>query len=392
MADGRPTDGDEHQVHLDNLKIVLVAGVIVAHAAMTYGAVGTWVYEDPSLSDPMSALLGVLIGVGAMFGLGLFFLVAGMLTTPALIRHGPRRYLWSRVWRLGLPVILYAVVVWPVLRWLVERVEEGDVALSDFYRQEFSDPAWKSAGTGPMWFVAILLVVTVGWAAWRWVHPPRQGHRADQLAARHLVMTAGTVLFGTFLVRLRFPLDSPQILDLHVWFWPQAVALFVLGAVGAEGTWFRSLPDDLRRGCQLSALLAVAVLAILILLSPGPEPFRGGWHWEAAGLALCEAVFSVSMSVVVLEWFRRRHARQGALGRMLAPAAYGAFVLQGPVLVLLALALRPSGLWGDVQFLVLALTATVACFGLALVASRARGVGRNQGGRAAAGASRPYQG
>jgi len=30
-------------VYLDNLKIVLAAGVIAAHAAMTYGAVGTWV-------------------------------------------------------------------------------------------------------------------------------------------------------------------------------------------------------------------------------------------------------------------------------------------------------------------------------------------------------------
>ena len=61
-------------VHLDNLKIVLTTGVIVAHAAMTYGAVGTWVYEEPSLSDAGEGVLGALVGLGVMFGLGLFFL------------------------------------------------------------------------------------------------------------------------------------------------------------------------------------------------------------------------------------------------------------------------------------------------------------------------------
>ena len=71
-------------VYLDNLKIVLTAGVTAAHAAMTYGAVGTWVYEESSLSDVAAGILGALVGVGAMFGLGLFSVMAGLLTTGPL--------------------------------------------------------------------------------------------------------------------------------------------------------------------------------------------------------------------------------------------------------------------------------------------------------------------
>jgi hypothetical protein len=72
------------------------------------------------------------------------------------------------------------------------------------------------------------------------------------------------------------------------------------------------------------------------------------------------------MSLVVLDRFRRRHAHQGRLARTMTPATYGAFVAQGPVLVLFALALRSTGLPGDVKFLVLATTAVMASFGLAV--------------------------
>ena len=45
---------------------------------------------------------------------------------------------------------------------------------------------------------------------------------------------------------------------------------------------------------------------------------------------------------------------------------------QGPVLVLLALALRPVDLPGDVKFSLLAPTAVVVCFGIGALASQHR--------------------
>ena len=355
----------ERLVYLDNLKIVLTAGVIAAHAAMTYGAVGTWVYEESSLSDVAAGILGVLVGVGVMFGLGLFFLVAGLLTTGPLTRRGPRRYLVSRLWRLGVPLVAYAVIVWPVLRWVIDRVEGDTQSLVGFYRVEFTGTRWQSLGTGPLWFVAILLVVTIAWSLWRWVRPAPAERPSSPLGLRHLAVAAGAVAVGSFLVRLWFPVDSPQFLDVHVWLWPQSATLFVFGAVAAERGWLTALPKALRRDCVRGVLVAVVALVVMILLSNGPDAFKGGWHWEAAGFAVFEGVFSVSVSLLVLDRFRRRHAHQGPLGRRLARASYGAFVVQGPVLVFLALALRPTSLPGDVKFIVLAPAAVVGSFALA---------------------------
>lgn len=354
-----------HLVHLDNLKIVLTMGVITAHAAMTYGAVGTWVYEEPSLSDFAQGVLGALVGVGVMFGLGLFFLIAGMLTTGPLVRRGPRRFLASRWWRLGVPLAAYALVVWPVLRWLSDRVEGDRQSLVEFYRFEFSGTRWRSSGTGPLWFVAILLVVTTGWTMWRWVRPAPMTTEAEPLAVRHLAVTATTIAAATFFVRIWFPVDSEQFLDLHVWLWPQSAALFVLGAIGSERGWLTELPDALRHTCRRTAIAAVVSLVGLIMLSNGPEFFKGGWFWEAAGFAAVEGVFSLSVALIVLDWFRRRHDHQGNLARLLGRSSYGAFVAQGPVLVLIALALRPADLPGDLKFLLLAAAAVICSFGLA---------------------------
>jgi hypothetical protein len=355
-AQGMPRFG-----HLDRLKVVLTAGVIVAHAAMSYGAAGTWIYEEDSLSTPMGTALSALVGGGVMFVLGLFFLIAGMLTTGPLRRHGPLRFLASRLGRLGIPVVVYALVVWPVLEWWVNQVRGPAPPLWVFFRQEFSGSEWQSRGTGPMWFVEILLVVTVGWCMWRWRFPGRDTGRTLRTA---VVVTVATIAALTFLVRTGFAIDSGQFLDLHVWLWPQSVALFVLGAIGAERGWLTPVAAPVLRLCRWGIAGAASLLIALVLLSDGPEAFKGGWHWEAGGLAVVEGAVAVGMSLLVLDWSRRHVVAHGRLERSVSGAAYGAFVVQGPVLVALALALRPVQLPGDLKFVVVAVLGVLGSFAL----------------------------
>lgn len=345
--------------HLDRLKVLLTAGVITAHAAMSYGAAGTWLYEEDSLSGPAALVLSVLVGGGVMFVLGLFFLMAGMLTTRPLQRRGPLRFLVSRLLRLGIPVVAYALVVWPMLQWVIEEGHSEAPSPWDFYRREFSADNWTSRGTGPMWFVAILLVVTVGWCLWRWWFPSSP---STTTAGTTISILAVAIALGTFFVRTRFPIDSAQFLDVHIWIWPQSVSLFVMGALGAERGWISPVPQLILRRCRLGLIGAVLLLILLIALSEGPDAFEGGWHWEAAGLAACEGAISVSVSLLVLDWSRRHVVPHGRRERALADAAYGAFVAQGPVLVLGALALTALDMAGDLKFLILAVVGVVGSF------------------------------
>jgi hypothetical protein len=70
---------------------------------------------------------------------------------------------------------------------------------------------------------------------------------------------------------------------------------------------------------------------------------------------LLEGVLAVGASVWPLALAQRHLDRPlGATARALSRAAYAAFVVQGPVLVGLALALRPLGLPGDVKAVLVA--------------------------------------
>lgn len=362
-----PRPGRARLAHLDRLKITLTGAVIIAHAAMSYGAEGTWIYEEDSLSDPVALALSVLVGGGILFVLGLFFLIAGMLTTGPLERRGPRRFLVSRLWRLGVPVAAYALVVWPVLQWLVDATTSEAGTPWESYRRQFSGSQWQSLGTGPMWFVAILFVVTLGWCLWRWRFPASP---TASTASAGTTVAIAVVAVGTFLVRTRFPIDSEQFLDAHVWIWPQSACLFVLGAVGAERGWTSPVPPAVLRRCRLAGVAAVLLLPVLVVASDGPDAFKGGWHWEAAGLAVCEGLVSVSVSLLVLDWSRRHVVAHGSFEDALARSAYGAFVAQGPVLVLGALLLRPLGVPGDLAFLALATLGVAGSFACGWVVVR----------------------
>jgi hypothetical protein len=76
--------------YLDNLKILLVVGVIAVHSAVTYGFDGTWYLESyDEMARGVVDALTVVIVIGWLFGLGLFFLIAGRLSGPSLDRKGP---------------------------------------------------------------------------------------------------------------------------------------------------------------------------------------------------------------------------------------------------------------------------------------------------------------
>jgi glucans biosynthesis protein C len=118
--------------YLDNLKILLVIGVIAVHAGITYGFDGSWYLESYEvMRDLVVGVVTVVLGVGWLFGLGLFFLMAGRLTGPAFDRKGPRAFVRGRVVRLGVPLVLYTFLVSPPL--------------------EYVDYRWNGDGTRAFW-------------------------------------------------------------------------------------------------------------------------------------------------------------------------------------------------------------------------------------------------
>ncbi|MGZ4544198.1 MAG: acyltransferase family protein [Blastococcus sp.] len=349
-------------VYLDNLKVVLIAAIIAGHAVAGYSDVGdVWAYtnvREVTLSAATTLLLLVLLVPFVLFLIALLFLVAGLLTPGSYDRKGPARFTRDRLLRLGLPYAAFTLVIAPALEYALYRplgFHKGS-----YWTEFVRDFPVASV----LWFVAVLLVLSLGYAGWRRLRPPATVSRP--LTAPVLLLVAAAVGVATFPIRMAFPYGSYGIWGLHVWQWPECAALFGIGVVAARQRWLTAVPDRLRRQARIATLAAAVTLAVLILLPLGHpmEEWTGGPRWTALVFALIEGVLTVFGPIWMLAVAQRRLSHPFRHGAALARSSYGAFLVQAVFLYGFAVALRPVPVPAEVKALVVAVLSVAGSFAL----------------------------
>lgn len=210
----------------------------------------------------------------------------------------------------------------------------------------------------------MLLLFSLAYVACRSVRPAPAGPHGP-LRPAHLVGLAAAIALGTAAIRLVFEMNSDQSFNAHVWQWPQCIGLFVLGLAAAERGWLAPVPAAIRRGGGWAALVGAVVLLAAIATAENPDAFVGGLRWQALLIAALEGVISVGLSVWLLGTFERRFDHAGPLATELGRAAFGAYVLQAPVLLACALFARPLPVAPEVKFLLVAPAGIAGSFALA---------------------------
>lgn len=354
---------------VDNLKVILVAWVIGGHALLGYAAIGGWPYDEVNevtFHPGVETVLAAVIGPSGLFFMGTFYFMAGIFTPSSVERKGARRFVAERLVRLGTPWVVSALVVWPTFVWIAYTGAGRDV--SWWHAFTHRDPLLDS---GSLWFVGVLLVFSVAVA----FAPPI---RERAITTRHVVGMTMIVAGTTFVTRLVFPARSGQVGDLHLWWWPQCLGMFLLGAIGGRKLAER-VPDEIYRMCRNVVIGTIAVLPVaaamlgVLDLAKSAEPFLGGWKWQAAVLALVEGVLVVAGSLWLIGLAQRRLAGQGRFAEGLARSAYVAFVVQGPILLALATGLRPLDLPAEVKAPVVGAGAIALSFAIGWYVTSRRG-------------------
>src|SRR5207247_6754132 len=279
--------------------------------------------QEVVLPHGINVVLGAVVVPAALFTMGLFFLISGLMTPASLARKGTRRFARDRLLRLGVPLAIWVLGIWPGLVYAAHRAAgEQRSYWSQFMR---ADPFLD---TGPMWFVEVLLIYSLGYAAWRaYRHrraDPTALGTARPLTGRTLAGLAAAVSVGTVLVRMVFPLARPQPAHPNVWQWPQYLALFGLGIVCAGRGWLQPVPRGLARGAGAAALTSLGAFVLLgfALAATGVDAdvlFHERLHWAPMALAVIEGPLAVGASLWLLATAQRRLGRPlGQVGRALA--------------------------------------------------------------------------
>ncbi|NIK59219.1 acyltransferase family protein [Kribbella shirazensis] len=357
--------------YLDNLKVVLIAAIIALHGVLGYaGIVEAWTYSElreVTLAPVVEVALLVLASPFGFFLIALLFLVAGLLTPSSYDRKDAKRFVADRLLRLGVPFVVYVFLIQPTLVYALEH-PLGD-APGSYWREYLG--AERQIDTGPLWFVGVLLLYSLGYAGWRrWAdRAERSAPPTRMITLKTLVLMAAVVAPTSFAIRLVYPYGSESgFSDLNLWEWPACLAVFALGIAGSRRGWLEAIPDGLALRCRRLTLFAVVAMAVLLSVAgslDAVDDVLGGWHWLGGVFAVVEAMLTVFGSVWLLSAAQRRLSRWYSWGPALSRSAYAAFVLQTAVLLALAVALRPLGLPAEVKAPVVAVGGVIGSFAAA---------------------------
>jgi hypothetical protein len=351
--------------------VILIAAIIAAHAVLGYSELGWWSYavvREVTLSPVTETVLLVVAGPFGLLVIPLLFLVAGLLAPPSLGHKGPGVYVRDRLLRLGVPFAVFVLVLQPLLLYALYHPLG---AAPGPYWAEFLGAEGR-LDTGVLWFVGVLLIFSVAYAGGaraRRGRTVRSWH--GEVTARHLLLLAAAVATASFLVRLVYPFASESgFTDLNLWEWPACAALFGLGiAVSGKG-WVTAVPGQLRRQCRTVTLAAAGAFAAFAVsaaaLGVAKEQLGGGWRWLALVFASLEATLTVFGPVWLLGAAQQHLSQQPRwAGPAISRSAYAAFMMQGPVLIGLAVALRPVPVTAEMKALIVAGAGIAGSFALA---------------------------
>ncbi len=367
--------------YLDHLRAALIVLVVLHHVAMVYAQAGPFYYVNPVTGAP---LVGLALFIFPLFNqawfMGALFLIAGYFTPGSLERRGSGSFIKERLLRLGLPLLVYLLVIDPLSAiglFLPPAASiTGPLTWQTFWRlyPEF-------IGIGPGWFLALLLIFSAGYVAANALagkgSPTVQGV-SSSINTRGLIIFTLALALASYLVRIFFPIGRELFGFPTLAYLPQYLSFFVIGSVAYRRGWLQTLADRLGKLGFLAAVLATLLFYPIIILGivGGTFRFLGNGSWPSAVYALWDSIFAVGMALAAITFFRRYLGKKSKFGAFLAQQSYAVYVIHVPIVVLVAYLLRGMNLGLILMFSLTALIAVTLSFTAAWLMRKIPGVAR----------------
>jgi glucan biosynthesis protein C len=357
--------------YLDNLRIALTILVMAHHVGQAYGPTGGyWPVQEAA----RAAILGPFFTVNRSFFMSLFFMISGYLMVGAYDRNGARAFTLSRLRRLGVPVLCFALAMIPLRIFLFgERIS-----------------SWMDLlNAGHLWYLEHLLLFSLGYALWRTMRGvPSEGERAEQTSDRGdsragqadsraadrqgggppsllaILAFALVIALASALVRIWSPID--RWFNLLGFFRvafadvPRDLGFFVAGILAYPRRWFERYPQKagfvwLALGITLAAAWYAYALVLHRLVPVSPIAM-------AVIYPLWEALLCCGLCIGLLVLFRQAADMQSRFGKTLARSQYSAYFWHPILIVPLQMAVLAVAMQPLVKFLLVTAVAVPLVF------------------------------
>lgn len=348
--------------------MLAIAGVIVVHTATAYITdIGDWYFDQRTTSQLWSTVLAFPAVAGGLFGLGPLFFLAGWFAPRSLAHRGAGGFAASRLLRLGVPLLVFLLLVQPLADYVGGRRDAVPVSFVSALRAtEFS----------VMWFVAAILAFSLGYAALRRVRPVRQSRRP--LRPRVLLVAALTIAVASLVVWQLWPWNSEALLAARPGEWPQGAVLFALGVHAGEAGWLETLTRRRRRQLGwVAGVAGVATVTLFAVLEAGDRAeavLNEAAGWPTLLFALLDGTVAVSLTVWLVAWFRARWTTHGRLVGKAARGSYATYLVHPVVLTAVMVLLAPVGLAPEVKFVLVSASGVAACYAVGYGLTRVPGL------------------
>ncbi|MBI4784393.1 MAG: acyltransferase family protein [Oscillatoriophycideae cyanobacterium NC_groundwater_1537_Pr4_S-0.65um_50_18] len=352
---------------VDHVRVFLTLLVIAHHAGQPYGPTGgMWLIFNPERAD----ILGAFFATNAAFFMGLFFLISGYFVPSAYDRKGAKAFLKKRFWQLGVPILFFALLVFPPIFYLAQPSE---LSFTQFFFEIYLGQG--QIQVGHLWFLVHLLCYAVCYVLWRRMTKRKARLEPAQPALtspRHGLIFAylAALSIVTFAIRVPYPIDTWKgllwIIPAEIAHLPQYASLFVIGIMAYHHDWFRRMPTQ-RGWIWLGIGLGATLLRYgYALFRDEWFPTRliagGGWNWRSLVWSTWEATICVGLCIGLLVLFRERINQPGKWGRILSANAYTVYLIHILVVIAVQFWVAPVSIPPLLKFLLVTLIGIPLCF------------------------------
>jgi fucose 4-O-acetylase-like acetyltransferase len=352
---------EKRLIYLDSLKVFMTVLVVLHHTAIIYGGSGSWFYYEHQDNVVVNTLLTMFTAINQSFFMGLFFFISGFVTPASYDRYGAGHFLKLRLFRFGIPLLFYMLVIAPLLQYVASGYNGS---LGIFIQEEiFPNPLQGviAFAVGPLWYLEALLLFFAGYAGFRRLTAGKYRGKRIALSPRLIAGYVVAVAAANFVIRLAYPVGE-VVLNLQLAYFPAYIGLFMAGVAAYRGQWLHQLTNDSARKWKWVVVVLIILMAAGMALGGAMEGdismFMGGMSWQSAFYSMIDPLMGLGISYVLLVWFRERWSAATKSIGWLSANAFLVYILHALFVTYAAFALRDLG-WNPMMKFILAGCAAV---------------------------------